>query len=191
MRIIAGIHRSRKIHPPVGDEVTRPITDRVKKSLFDRLIALATMGGPVVDIFSGTGSLGLESLSREADHCTFIERDKGARKLLDMNLKDLKLQEQAIVLSVDALSPGWLAMLPKKPVRLVFCDPPYALVVDEASRLRVMALIESLPPVMEEDGVLMLRTPDEIEAPPAKGWDGPERFVYGSMALHFYRLSKK
>ena len=80
MRIIGGIHRSRHLHPPRDIHTTRPITDRVKVALFDRLWDAGLLeGGSVLDIFSGTGSLGLEALSRGMDHCIFIERDKYSR----------------------------------------------------------------------------------------------------------------
>ena len=137
MRIICGIHRSRKIlGPREGDRTTRPILDRVKQALFDRLWAagvfpladeegLIVPQGNVVDVFSGTGSLGLEALSRGSDHCTFIERDSYAVNALKQNLATLGLADQATVLATDALAGVWLGLLPKRPVRVVFLDPPY------------------------------------------------------------------
>ena len=72
MRIIAGTHRGRTLLGPEGDDVTRPITDRVKENLFNRLHSLGVIGyGRVLDVFAGTGSMGLEALSRGATHCTF------------------------------------------------------------------------------------------------------------------------
>jgi len=70
MRIIAGEHRGRKLLPPEGD-VTRPITDRVKQSLFD-ILAPRIEGARVYDCFAGTGSMGLECLSRGSSHATFF-----------------------------------------------------------------------------------------------------------------------
>ncbi|MDB5305247.1 MAG: rsmD, partial [Phycisphaerales bacterium] len=75
MRIISGEFRGRKLLPPEGD-VTRPITDRVKQSLFDILTPLLP-DARVYDCFAGTGSMGLESLSRGAAHATFFEADRG------------------------------------------------------------------------------------------------------------------
>ena len=90
MRIIGGTHRSRRLHPPPDAETTRPITDRVKVSLFDRLWDAGLLDeGNALDIFSGTGSLGLEALSRGLSHCTFIERDKHALRLLKKNIDEL------------------------------------------------------------------------------------------------------
>lgn len=190
MRIIAGTHRSRLILPPKDDRTTRPITDRVKQSLFDRLASMGMLGeGNVLDIFSGTGSMGLEALSRGADHCTFLERDREARELLEKNLDVLQFARQATVLSADALSLGWIGVLGRKPVRLAFCDPPYAMTLDETLSQRVVEVIAALGAaagVMEPGGVLVLRTDDHAKAHEAAGWTGPISHGYGSMVLHFY-----
>ncbi|MCX5661938.1 MAG: 16S rRNA (guanine(966)-N(2))-methyltransferase RsmD [Planctomycetota bacterium] len=192
MRIIGGIHRSRTILGPKDDTITRPITDRVKTSLFDRLASMGALGdGSVVDVFSGTGSLGLEALSRGAKHCTFIERDRPARQLLEQNIKTLRLTEQAAVLSVNAVSPAWIALLPRKPLALVFLDPPYAMVREPKELAELMALVEKLAPIMEPLGALTLRTPEEVTPPAAAGWDGPASFNYGSMTLHFYSKAEE
>lgn len=186
MRIIAGIHRSRIILPPRNEGTTRPITDRVKQTLFDRLVNRQVLDGPALDIFSGTGSLGLEALSRGVDHCTFIERDRSAREVLQKNLDNLRLTPQATVLSVDALGGGWINALPRKPVQLIFCDPPYRMTQDPDAMPRLLDLIHRLAEVATTDGVLVLRTEQHIAVPPVEGWLGPESRNYGSMTLHFY-----
>jgi len=188
MRIIGGTHRSRRILPPPDAETTRPITDRVKVALFDRLWDAGLLDeGNALDIFSGTGSLGLEALSRGLSHCTFIERDKNALRLLEKNLETLGLATRATVMTVNALAPVWLAMLPRKPLNLVFCDPPYAIVEDEATLPQVIALVATLAPHMIPGGACVLRTPDTVTAPSAEGWMEAKRHVYGSMALHIYQ----
>lgn len=187
MRIIAGTHRSRKILPPPDDRTTRPITDRVKQSVFDRLVALELMGGNVLDVFAGTGSLGLESLSRDADHCTFVERDRTARELLERNLADLGLADRATVLGGDALAGAWLPMIGYKPARVVFCDPPYALTTEPAALARMAQLIAACAPYVEPEGALLLRTDETVKPPPVVGWDEPVTVSYGSMLVHFYR----
>jgi 16S rRNA (guanine966-N2)-methyltransferase len=205
MRIIGGIHRSRKILAPHDDTVTRPITDRVKQSLFDRLWALGLVtpeaesggggGGHVVDLFAGTGSLGLEALSRGSAHCLFVEKDRPARALLARNIEALGLGDQAAVVAMDALSATWLAALPRRPVRVIFCDPPYAITADAAGMAKVAALLATLaaapdPGVMEPASLLMLRTQEHVQPPTVAGWTGPESHPYGSMTLHFYRFGE-
>jgi 16S rRNA (guanine(966)-N(2))-methyltransferase RsmD len=187
MRIIGGTHRSRRIHPPQGKDVTRPITDRVKQAMFDRLTAMAVLEGACVDIFSGTGSLGLEALSRGLDHCTFIEKARSSRAALEQNLADLKLTDQATVMGVDALAGSWIGVLPHRPVHLVFCDPPYEMMTDEAAAPRVYALIKLLAGVTDPEAVLVLRTEERVAPQPVDGWEGPATFTYGSMCLHFYQ----
>jgi 16S rRNA (guanine966-N2)-methyltransferase len=187
MRIIGGTHRSRNILGPKDDTTTRPITDRVKTSLFDRLTSMAVLEGAVLDIFSGTGSLGLEALSREVDHVTFIERDRGARELLKVNLKTLGFDDKSAVLSVDALSTTWIPLLPHRPVNLIFLDPPYRMMHDEKDLPRLAELMAKLAEVTAEEGVLVLRTDDRATAPTVAGWQGPASHAYGSMVLHFYQ----
>ncbi|MFI4861348.1 MAG: RsmD family RNA methyltransferase [Phycisphaerales bacterium JB063] len=191
MRIIAGTHRGRKILPPKDDTTTRPITDRVKENLFNRLHSLGmfTDDAPwsVLDIFSGTGTLGIESLSRGASHCTFVDQDREIVGLLRQNLATLGETERSHIVNASALAGYWAASLGAGSVRLAFVDPPYRLVEDEATRGQVLALVERLLPTLEEGGVTMVRTPSEVELPEVAGYDGPAVAVYGGMRLHFYQ----
>jgi len=188
MRVISGTHRRRTLLGPRGDRVTRPIPDRVKQSLFDRLWAMEIFSHPtgVLDIFSGTGSMGIEALSRGMSRCTFIERDRSARQLLEKNLANLGLTDQAVVLGVDALSGGWTGLLNHDKIGLVFCDPPYALTADPASMGLIGTLIESLAGVVLPGSVLMLRTEDHTPPVQAARWSAPESHRYGSTVVHLY-----
>jgi len=189
MRIIAGEHRSRRILSPEGTETTRPITDRAKQSLFDRLAAHGMFdGGNVLDLFCGTGSLGLEALSRGAEHCTFIERDRDALQLLERNISDLRLTDRATILRVDALTGGWVATLQKLPLTVLFCDPPYALTDDEVTRSQVLKLIQSFATKTEPLGMAVLRMEKRVEECVIDGWLGPLRAEFGSMAIHCYQM---
>ena len=191
MRIIAGQHRGRKILPPKDDLTTRPITDRVKENLFNRLHSLGmfTDDGPwsVLDLFSGTGSMGLESLSRGAAHCTFVDQDRDIIDRLKQNLQALGEQERSHVVTGSALAGYWLSALSPGSVRIAFVDPPYRLVEDESTREQVMLLVERLLPAMEEGGVTIVRTPAELELPEVTGYDGPASASYGGMQLYFYQ----
>ncbi len=191
MRIIGGIHRGRGILPPPeghgGSARTRPITDRVKEALFNSLMSRNVTGrGTVLDIFAGTGSLGLEALSRGADFCAFIEQDRKARGLLDQNLQTLGMNEQAQVLGVDALSSHWLGALRHATYLLAFCDPPYRLMTEPNSAERVHRLLASLAERIEPDGLLVLRTPRETAPQAIEGFSPPQTRLYGTQALHLY-----
>ena len=197
MRIIGGTHRSRRLLAPPDRETSRPIIDRVKQSLFDRIWSMGLIGtdsaaGRVLDIFSGTGSLGLEALSRGSEHCTFVEKDRRIKDLLKENLSALDLTGRATVLGVDALASGWLDRLePRAPpaTGLIFCDPPYRMTADPALAERVADLIARLATVTRAGGVAVLRTEVRTSAPTVDGWAGMDSYRYGSMVLHFYERS--
>ena len=190
MRIIGGIHRTRSILAPAGRDTTRPITDRVKENLFNRLMAMGLPSDDedthVLDLFAGTGSLGLEALSRGADHCTFVENDPDAVRLIEGNLARLDLTDYATVLPVDALSERWLQMLPPKPAELVFCDPPYACTRDKEPMRQIQTLIEMLAAYVEPGGLLALRTQSSPSLCEPDGWPQLQTYTDGSMQLCLY-----
>ncbi len=184
MRIIGGIHRHRTLLGPKGTQTTRPITDRVKQSLFDRLMSLAVFGGPCLDLFSGTGSMGLEALSRGAPHCTFVERHRGSRSILEQNIEALRLTDEATVLSSDLSRGTWTSLLTHTPVELIFCDPPYEMAA--ADMETVTQIIELCTDLMVPEGILVLRTDDRAVPSVVEGWLKPVAFAYGSMRLFLY-----
>lgn len=166
MRIIGGRFRSRKLHAPPDARTTRPIPDRVKESLFN-LLRGHFEGARVVDCFAGTGSIGLEALSRGAEHCVFVERDKRACDLLERNFQTLGCSEQATLVKGDALGPAVLTRIAAMGgVDLIFMDPPYPLVRDPSPAFggeggwdRVRAQAERLIAVLNPKGFAMIRTP--------------------------------
>src|SRR6476469_1469020 len=99
MRIIAGEFRGRRLLAPEGD-ATRPITDRVKQSLFD-ILSPRIEGATVYDCFAGTGSMGLECLSRGASHATFFEADRSAVQRLRKNISTIAVGDRADVIAGD------------------------------------------------------------------------------------------
>jgi 16S rRNA (guanine966-N2)-methyltransferase len=191
MRIIAGQYRGRQIAAPPG-EATRPILDRTKTVLFDMLGArLASPGRlpdvAVLDLFAGSGALGLEALSRGADFCLFIERHRATAGLIRNNLHTLGIVEAARVVEGDAATALW----PKPPGRdaygLVFLDPPYR-------------LLEGLKPDPSVRGILTRLAKEAVIAPDATiivrhGQQGPgpdlsplvevERKDVGTMTFRF------
>ncbi len=124
MRIIAGQWRGRALAAPPGDS-TRPTADRVREALFSMLTSrLGSFEGlRVLDGFAGTGALGLEALSRGAAHCTFIESDGAAARVLAANVATLGAGSQARVVSMRVEQVGRA----EAPADLVLLDPPYAL----------------------------------------------------------------
>lgn len=165
------------------------MTDRVRTSLFDRLEVMGYMeGGHAIDIFAGTGSVGLEALSRGVGHVTFIERDPSARKLLVANLRDLGIENRATVLATNALTPAWLNLLPGKSADLVFCDPPYPMSEADDSRPSLSKMIDQTAAVVSPAALLVLRTSEHTPSLPAEKWPQPTTRNYGSMTMHFYLM---
>jgi 16S rRNA (guanine(966)-N(2))-methyltransferase RsmD len=157
MRIIAGEFRSRRLFTPRDASVTRPIPDRVKESLFG-LLRGHTEGAAVLDCFAGTGAIGLEALSRGAQRCVFVERDRKVAEILKRNVEALGVADRSEVIVGDALGPGALARCPR-PVTLAFFDPPYPLVRDPAGWARVRMQLQRVIDLLSEDGFAVLRTP--------------------------------
>ena len=120
MRVIAGHHRSRKLEM-VNDVKTRETKDRVKESIFNMIGPYHEMN-LVLDLFAGSGSLGIEALSRGAKTCLFVDRFPKAVETIRKNLKNLSLESQASLYLEDALV--FLEKL-RDPFDLIFLDPPY------------------------------------------------------------------
>lgn len=126
MRIIGGSMRGKVLMSPQS-ETTRPTSDRLRESLFNSLLhnprfgLMGLQGLKVLDVFAGTGALGLEALSRGAHHVTFIERDASALKVLKSNIKSCACEDKTTVMSVDVkdIRPSSHAY------DLIFMDPPY------------------------------------------------------------------
>jgi 16S rRNA (guanine966-N2)-methyltransferase len=154
MRIIAGTHRGRRVAAPKGD-ATRPTSDRVREALFSIL-------GPVddasvLDLFAGSGALGLEALSRGARRCVFAETDGAACRVIRENLKSLGLTG-ALVLQRDALSVLRDEAHAKRRHELVLLDPPYGRWETVEPRLATL-----LPPVLAEGGLVVVETDAKVE----------------------------
>jgi 16S rRNA (guanine966-N2)-methyltransferase len=122
VRIVAGTARGRRIETPEGRD-TRPSLDRVREATFNALGSLGAVdGATVVDLFAGSGALGLEALSRGAAHVTFVESDRRAATVVHRNIETLGFGDRARVVVGDAFG----HVRTSEPVDLALCDPPYA-----------------------------------------------------------------
>jgi 16S rRNA (guanine966-N2)-methyltransferase len=154
VRIVAGSRRGHRIAAPKG-VVTRPTSDRVRESAFS--IIGPVEDARVLDLFAGSGAMGLEALSRGAASCLFVERDREASRVIQANLERLRLTG-AVVASRDAA-----AVLREERERgrtydLVLADPPY----DEWER-HAPALGELVPAVLAPDGLVLVETAERVE----------------------------
>jgi 16S rRNA (guanine966-N2)-methyltransferase len=192
MRIIAGKYRRRKLQTNPG-LTTRPITDRAKEQLFERLDRHLERAR-VADIFAGTGSLGLESLSRGARSAVFIEQDHKAVELLQQNIATIGVADETLIWRTDALRSSYRPQgVPDfVPFDLLFFDPPYKMI---DSLQPVTPLYKSLQrlarsTVSSEDAILCLRTPAGAQFEMPTEWSLVRTLDLSSMQVHLYEKGR-
>ena len=189
MRIIAGEFRHRVLLSNPGD-TTRPITDRVKESLFARL-EHELPDKRVADVFSGTGTIGFEAISRGAATAVFIEADKKAYELLRENVAKLKLAERTICWMTNALRSSYRPKNAERftPFDVIFFDPPYKMADDIQPGTPIFRSLERLarPDVSAPDALLVLRVPERAtyELPPV--WKTEWQLTMSNMLLDVCR----
>lgn len=189
MRVIAGELKGRRILSPRGRDV-RPTYDRVRESLFG-ILEPDIPGSLVLDLFAGSGSLGIEALSRGATEVVFVERSTAVLRVLEENITALGLEDRSFVLKGDALRLARDRRIPRAPFDLVFVDPPYS--SGDAGRSLVL-----LPPLLAPGALVVVEqaaTPrrsrrDAVGPGPTDepaGLIETRRRRYGTTELVFYR----
>ncbi|MBA2763982.1 MAG: 16S rRNA (guanine(966)-N(2))-methyltransferase RsmD [Thermoleophilaceae bacterium] len=164
MRVVAGKHRGRRLHSPAG-ATTRPTADRVREAVFSILGPLDGLN--VLDLYAGSGALGIEALSRGAAAATFVEHDRAALATIEANLTTIG--ERASVLRRDVVSYlEAVAVQDSAQFDVVFADPPYSsagLIGEHLSRLLPGVLASEARIVTESDkrNPLLLDLPLESE----------------------------
>jgi 16S rRNA (guanine966-N2)-methyltransferase len=168
--VVAGSAKGRRLVAPDGRD-TRPTSDRVRESIFNALYSMdAVEGATVVDLFAGSGALGIEALSRGAARCTFVEPSRSALKALRANLTATGLAADATV--VPASAEAYLARRPDL-VDLALCDPPYSFDGWEA-------LLDALPA-----GLVVCESNRPID--PGQAWRVVRTRRYGGTVVTFAR----
>jgi len=187
MRILSGRYKGRKLLPPVGRDVTRPMTALIKKSLFDSLAAWLPEA-VVADLYCGTGNVGLEALSRGARRCCFADRDRLALNRLKRNIETVGAAQAATVWAgvIETHLPGWLAELGEE-LDLAFVDPPFPAVREWDWPRMERAMFAPLAAATAADGLVVLRTPDRAEPPERLAELAAVRVRrYGGMSVTMY-----
>ena len=176
MRVIAGSARSLPLKTIKGLE-TRPTTDRIKETLFN-MISAYLADCRFLDIFSGSGAIGIEALSRGADSCVFIENNREAVQCIRENLAFTRLEEKARILNWDAKS-ALLSLRNEAPFSIVFMDPPYDSNLEDSlfSCLADLSLID-------EDSLII------VEAKLSKCFDFTEDFGFEVTREKCYKTNK-
>jgi 16S rRNA (guanine966-N2)-methyltransferase len=194
MRIIAGEFRGRRIEAP-DTILTRPMLDRVRESLFGRL-GERVVKATVLDLYAGSGSLGLEALSRAASRALFVERGRDALAALTANIEALGVGSRARVVRGDALSEElWTPRAKREELPweggcdIAFMDPPYPLVEDPRTRAEVLEAAQQLiDRHLKPGGVLVLHVPERGREWIRIARSEREERVYGSSALLYFEL---
>ncbi len=171
LRIIGGALRRRKLEYS-GDLRTRPMKDRVREAVFN-LLGAPVAGSHAIDLFAGTGALGIEAISRGATRGTFIERHYPTTKLIEQNAAALGIADKVQVVFGDAF--GWTAAyqsLPNQPPLTVFCSPPFDFYVDrQQPMLDLIARWVELSPVGSQIVVEADERFDFTSLVQAEAWD--------------------
>ena len=179
MRIVGGSLGGRVLHAPAG-AATRPTSEKVRQAVFN--ILPDPDGMHVLDVFGGSGALGIEALSRGAAHATFFETAKPALAALRRNLADLGVTDRSTVIAGDAVSLA-ARHAPAAPWALVFVDPPYR------SDLAVRAVLALPPANLASDAVIVIEH-DKRNAPPDDLGSllRTDQRRYGDTLVSFYRV---
>lgn len=159
MRVIAGTAKSHKLQSVKGTD-TRPTTDRIKETLFN-ILAPDCLSASFLDLFSGTGAIGIEALSRGACFCAFADSSHSACSIIEKNLKFTKLYDKAKIIKSDALSAIKLLGLGNFSFDIIFMDPPYGKSSLLTDTLR--AILEA--GILADDGYIVIEQASEDALP--------------------------
>ena len=162
MRIIAGTKRGMKLLSPKTFD-TRPITDRVKESVFSIIYKYDLPADKkVADVFCGTGSLGLESLSRGASFVTFIEKAPKVVQTLEKNIEKAGFVKNTKVIRANAFQIGAPVSFEEEKYDLVFVDPPYKMSINTKAGSQLYSLLILLNDQLAENGIVIVRTQSSV-----------------------------
>lgn len=185
MRVVAGTLGGRRLRVPRG-RTTRPTTDRVREALFSTL-GDRVAGAVALDLYAGSGALGIEAVSRGAVHATFVERDRRAARTLRENLAALRVRATVHVTDVSRFVRDLDAVAPPAPFDIVLCDPPYETSADD-----VMAVLTTLARTrrLARDAVLVVerdRHSPPLQPPPGTPLVVTATRSYGDTVLYYLR----
>ncbi|MDR1970114.1 MAG: 16S rRNA (guanine(966)-N(2))-methyltransferase RsmD [Candidatus Nomurabacteria bacterium] len=181
VRIIAGEFGGRWISADVKSG-TQPMSDQIRTSIFSMLESRGVLtGARVLDAFAGTGALGLESLSRGAAFATFLERDRTAAKVIDVNITTLDVQNRTKLTRTGVGS--WTKTTKDAKYDIIFADPPY----HNPQFSTVFELVKHL----QKDGLLVLSYPERGTLPDLEGVVVVDKRIDGEAAIALFRLPEE
>ena len=176
MKVITGSLRGRRLDTLGGEEITRPTSQSTKEALFSA-IQFELEGKKVLDLFAGSGQLGIEAISRGARHCTFVESNKQAYAVVEQNIKKCKIEDKCTLVFSQASS----FLMNKNNFDIVFADPPY-------HKGLIEECLPRLVDMMNDGGVIICESARDEELPEnVDGWCVDRVRNYGKTKLSYYR----
>lgn len=182
MRVIAGKARGHPLTAPRGMN-TRPVTDKIKEALFSAW-QLQIVGAYFLDLFAGSGSMGIEAISRGAEKTVFVEKDRKAVGIIKKNLSSCKFTDGYIIYNDDVFHIIECLKSDGEQFDIIYLDPPFT--IDSI----FLPVIETLSDgkLLRRDGIIVIRTRKEKEMPDKIGKLEKYKFkTYGVSGIHFYR----
>ncbi|GAA0707992.1 16S rRNA (guanine(966)-N(2))-methyltransferase RsmD [Paraclostridium ghonii] len=182
MRVISGKARGLKLNTPKNEDV-RPTTDRVKESLFN-IINGYIIDGEILDLFAGTGSLGIECLSRGASKCVFVDLNKSSIDIVKSNIKKARVEANSEVMNIDFKSAIEKVKNNSYKFDVIFMDPPYYkdMFIDALKKIEQSN-------ILKEDGIIVVEHDTKHEFPENVGKLCKNRNKkYGNTTLTFYSM---
>lgn len=181
MRIIAGTAGRRNFRVPKA--IVRPTTDRTREASFS-MLAHIIPGAKVLDLFAGSGALGLESLSRGAESCVFVDENRECVNTVKLNLASLRLNGGKVVQN-DVIKMIGRVSLTQYDV--IFADPPYWKNTGDRDFVKEMFESENLSNILTDDGMLVIEVDERADIDCGEKWEQIDRRRYGGCAIYFFQ----
>ncbi|MGE5632917.1 MAG: 16S rRNA (guanine(966)-N(2))-methyltransferase RsmD [Caulobacteraceae bacterium] len=185
MRVIAGVYRGRRFDRIEGTDI-RPTSDMVKESLFN-ILSSDIIESKFLDLFGGTGGVGIEALSRGASHVVFIDSSIKSIKVLRKNLENLNIIDNIEVYNTDYLTAISKLYKNNKKFNIIFIDPPYSTGIAQKALLEI-----SRNCILDEPGIIIIEHDAKDDMPETAGKLNKYRSKqYGNTKLSFYTLNEQ
>ena len=178
MRIIAGSARGRTFDAPQGRD-TRPTLDRVRENVFN-ILQMKVRGARVLDLFSGSGAMAFEAISRGAQAAVLVDCDRMAHQVERQNAQKLRMQEQCRILNCDWQAAVRQLAASGERFDVVFLEPPYAM-------HDMIPVLDALRPVLSEDAVILLEHEAKVFPAVPDGYELYDNRKYGIAGVSFFR----
>lgn len=182
MRVIAGLCRGRRLKSVKGWN-TRPTADRVKEAVFN-VLGNRTIDASFLDLFAGTGNMGIEAISRGCSLAVFVEKDRKAVQVIKDNLLNCNIMDRALIFHLDCIKA--LKIIKKENIKfnLVYLDPPYKMEIIK----EVLEYLVDLQ-LLHEDAIVMAETSVETQLTPVcKNLHMVKESKYGDIKITYYQL---